>query len=34
VVYAPDKAGAKKGLFAKAAAMDELGLEVAICGEV
>jgi hypothetical protein len=34
VVYAPDKASAKKGLFAKAAAMDELGLEVSICGEV
>jgi L-fucose isomerase-like protein len=34
VVYGPDKAGAKKGLYAKAAAMRELGLEVAICGEV
>ncbi len=34
VVYGPDKAGAKKGLYAKAAAMNELGLEVAICGEV
>ena len=34
VVYAPDKAGAKKGLYAKAAAMKELGLEVAICGKV
>ena len=34
VVYAPDKEGAKKGLFAKAAAMRELGLKVAICGEV
>ena len=34
VVYAPDKAGAKKGLFAKAAAMDELGLDVFICGDV
>jgi len=34
VVYAPDKVGAKKGLFAKAAAMDELGLDVSICGDV
>ena len=34
VVYAPDKAGARNGLFAKAAAMRELGLEVSICGEV
>lgn len=34
VVYAPDKAAAKRGLYAKAAAMDELGLKVAICGEV
>jgi hypothetical protein len=34
VVYAPDKAGARKGLFAKAAAFKALGLEVAICGEV
>jgi len=32
VVHAPDKAGAKKGLLAKAAAMAELGLEVAVCG--
>jgi hypothetical protein len=32
VVYAPDKAGAKKGLLAKAAAMAELGLEVSVCG--
>jgi hypothetical protein len=34
VVYAPDRAGARKGMFAKAAAMKELGLEVAICGAV
>jgi hypothetical protein len=34
VVYAPDKAGAKRGLFAKAAAMRELGLEAFLCGEV
>ncbi len=32
VVYAPNKAGAQKGLYAKAAAMHELGLEVAFCG--
>lgn len=34
VVYAPDKAAAKNGLFTKAAAMAELGLEVSICGKV
>jgi hypothetical protein len=34
VVYAPDKDGARQGLFAKAAAMDALGLEVSICGIV
>ena len=34
VVYAPDRAGARNGLFAKAAAMAELGLEVAVCGDV
>jgi hypothetical protein len=34
VAYAPDKAGAKKALYAKAAAMKELGLKVAICGDV
>ena len=34
VVYAPDQAAAKNGLFVKAAAMAELGLEVAICGKV
>ena len=34
VVYAPSKADAVKGLAAKAAAMQELGLEVAICGDL
>jgi len=34
VVYAPDLAAAKRGLFTKAAAMQELGLEVAICGNI
>jgi hypothetical protein len=34
VVYAPDKEDAKKGLYAKAAAMRELGMKVAICGDV
>ena len=34
VVYAPDKECAKKGLYAKAAAMRELGMKVAICGEI
>jgi hypothetical protein len=34
VVYAPDKAAAKNGLFTKAAAMAELGLEVSICGTI
>ena len=34
VVYGPDKAGARKGLYAKAAAMRELGLKVNICGRV
>lgn len=34
VVYAPTEAGAKLGMFTKAAAMAELGLEVSICGEV
>lgn len=32
VVYAPDRAGARKGMFAKAAAMRELGLKVHFCG--
>ena len=34
VVYTPDKEGARTGLYAKAAAMRELGMKVAICGEV
>jgi len=34
VVYAPDKEGAKKGLYSKAAAMRELGMKVAFCGEI
>ena len=33
-VYAPDKEGVRKGLFAKAAAMAELGLDVAVCGSI
>lgn len=32
VVYAPDKAAARQGLFTKAAAMAELGLQVFLCG--
>ncbi len=34
VAYAPNKAAARRALYAKAAAMNELGLEVAICGKV
>lgn len=34
VVYAPDKVAAKNGLFAKASAMAELGLDVSICSKV
>jgi len=34
VVYAPDRNSAKAGVFAKAAAMRELGLEVFVCGEL
>jgi hypothetical protein len=34
VVYAPDKAGARKALFAKAAAMNELGINVSLCGQI
>ena len=34
VVYAPDKAAARNGLFVKAAAMAELGLDVSVCGIV
>jgi len=34
VAYANDKASARKALYTKAAAMRELGLDVAICGKV
>ena len=34
VAYAPSKANAKKAMYAKAAAMAELGLDVSICGEI
>ncbi len=34
VVYAPSEADAKKALFAKAAAMNELGINVAFCGKI
>ena len=34
VVYASDRAAARNGLFVKAAAMAELGLQVSVCGEV
>lgn len=34
VVYAPDKANARKALYAKAAALHELGVSVSICGKV
>jgi hypothetical protein len=34
VVYAPNERGAKKALFAKAAAMNELGIHVSFCGNI
>jgi len=34
VAYAPDEAAARTALYAKAAAMQALGLEVSLCGEV
>jgi hypothetical protein len=34
VVYAPDYASAKRGLFAKAAAMNTMGIHVSLCGEI
>ena len=34
VVYAPDEADARRALFAKAAAMNELGIHVFFCGDV
>jgi hypothetical protein len=33
VVYAPDYENARRGLYAKAATMKELGLDVFICGK-
>jgi hypothetical protein len=34
VVYAPDKAAARKALYAKAAAMNELGIKATLCGKI
>ena len=34
VVYAPDKADARKALYAKAAALNELGINVSLCGKI
>jgi hypothetical protein len=34
VVYAPGEANARKALYAKAAAMNELGISVSVCGKV
>jgi hypothetical protein len=34
VVYAPDRAGARRALWAKAAAFHEMGVGVSLCGEV
>ncbi|CAG0933788.1 hypothetical protein TFLX_03243 [Thermoflexales bacterium] len=34
VVYAPDKAQARKALYAKAAALNALGIKVALCGKI
>ncbi|MEK7862748.1 MAG: fucose isomerase [Chloroflexota bacterium] len=34
VVYAPDEAGARHALFAKAAALNELGVAVSFCGRI
>ena len=34
VVYAPSEVDAKKALFAKAAAMNELGINVSFCGKI
>jgi hypothetical protein len=33
VVYAPDYESARRGLYAKASAMKQLGLDVFICGK-
>jgi hypothetical protein len=34
VAYANDKAGARRAMFAKAAAMKELGVNVSFCGDI
>ena len=34
VVYAPNRVAAIKGLYAKASAMNELGLNVSLCGDI
>ncbi len=34
VVYAPDQAGARKALYAKAAAMNAMTINVSLCGEI
>jgi len=34
VAYAPDRAGARRALYLKAAAMQELGIRVSFCGEI
>jgi hypothetical protein len=34
VVYAPDDHGARRGVYAKAAALRALGLEVHLCGDI
>ncbi|MBV8968170.1 MAG: hypothetical protein JO331_03805 [Verrucomicrobia bacterium] len=33
VAYAPDRAAALKGMYTKAATMNELGLKVSFCGD-
>lgn len=34
VAYAPNKTGARRAMFAKAAAMKEMGMNVSFCGEI
>jgi hypothetical protein len=34
VAYAPSKAGAQKAMWAKAAALDAMGVKVSVCGDV
>jgi hypothetical protein len=34
VAYAPNRPAARRALYAKAAAMQELGLDVAFCGNL